>query len=96
MLYYFIENIDTNRMINKKYYDNDLLFIPSTEVSNKMTPVEKYEISKILGFKIINGCDMYLIKWKGYKDTTYEPYETLREDVPKMVKMFDRENNITH
>ena len=94
--YYFIENVNTNVQINKKYYDNDLLFIPSTEVSNKMTPVEKYEISKILGFKRIDGRDMYLIKWKGYKDTTYEPYETLREDVPKMVKMFDRENNITH
>ena len=94
--YYFISDIDTNIMISKKYYDNDLLLIPSTEVSNKMTPVEKYEISKIVSHKKMNGKDMYLIKWKGYKTPTYEPYEMLIEDVPKMVRAFDRVNNILH
>ena len=94
--YYFISDIDTNIMISKKYYDNDLLLIPSTEVSNKMTPFEKYEISKIVSHKKMNGKDMYLIKWKGYKTPTYEPYEMLIEDVPKLVRAFDRVNNILH
>ena len=51
-----------------------------------MEKVEKFEISKILDFKRKNGKDYYLMKWKGFKDTTYEPYNTLIEDAPRMIK----------
>ena len=61
-----------------------------------MERVEKFEISKILDFKRKNGKDYYLIKWKGFKDTTWEMYDTLIIDVPKMVIKYDREHNITH
>ena len=61
-----------------------------------MEKVEKFEISKILDFKRKNGKDYYLIKWKGYKDTTYEPYDILIEDVSKLILKYDREHNITH
>ena len=42
------------------------------------------------------GKDYYLIKWKGYKDTTYEPYDILIIDIPKMIIKYDREHDITH
>ena len=61
-----------------------------------MEKVEKFEISKILDFKRKNGKDYYFIKWKGFKDTTYEPYDILIIDVPKMINAYDKKHNITH
>ena len=92
--FYYISNIDDNTIIKKKYYDNDLLLIPGVE--NKMVKEQKYVISKILGHKIHKRKYMYLIKWKGYKDTTYEPYNMLIEDVPKMINAYDRIHDIIH
>ena len=61
-----------------------------------MEKVEKFEISKILDFKRKNGKDYYLIKWKGYKQPTWEMYNTLIEDVPKLISKYDKEHYITH
>ena len=93
--YYSISNINDNKIIDKKYYDNDLQYIPE-EIKNKTNKVQKYEISKILDFKRKNGKDYYLIQWKGFSQKTFEPYETLILDVPKMLKAFDKKNNIVH
>ena len=92
--YYYISSVDDNDIIKDKYYDNDLLLIPAVE--NEMKKEIKYVISKILDHKKQKNQYMYLIKWKGYKDTTWEPYDMLIEDVPKMVRAFDRVNNIIH
>ena len=32
----------------------------------------------------------YVVKWKGYKDTTIEPAAILKEDIPEMVKAFEQ------
>ena len=61
-----------------------------------MEKVEKFEISKILDFKRKNGKDYYLIKWKGYNKPTWQMYDTLIEDVPRMINKYDKENNIIH
>lgn len=93
--YYYISSIYDNKIISEKYYDNDLLLVP-INTENKIKKVEKYEISKILEFKQKNGKDMYVVKWRGYKQPTLEPYDMLVQDVPKLLHRFDRENNITH
>ena len=93
--YYYISSINNNKIIDKKYYDNDLQYIPD-KIENKVEKVEKFEISKILDFKRKNGKDYYLIKWKGFNKPSLEPYDTLIEDVPKLIKKFDKEHDITH
>ncbi len=96
---YYISRLSENSIINKKYYDNDLLLVPDVNgkaiVKNKIDEEKKYEISKLLEFKLKNGDGMYLVKWKGYKETTWEPRKLLYADVPKMIKKFDKDNDIT-
>ena len=93
--YYYISSINNNKIIDKKYYDNDLQYIPD-KIENKVEKVEKFEISKILDFKRKNGKDHYLIKWKGYKQPSLEPYDILIIDIPKMIIKYDKEHDITH
>ena len=57
--YYYISSMNSNKIIDKKYYDNDLQNIPE-KIENKVEKVEKFEISKILDFKRKNGKDYYL------------------------------------
>ena len=76
--------MNSNKIIDKKYYDNDLQNIPE-KIENKVEKVEKFEISKILDFKRKNGKDYYLIKWKGYNKPTWQIYDTLIQDVPKLI-----------
>ena len=92
--FYYVANVNDGIMIDRKYYDNDLLLIPNKNVKNKLKIIDRYEISKIVEYKIKNGVPGYLVKWKGYKDLTFEPREILLEDVPKLIKTFDKENNI--
>ena len=66
------------------------------KIENKVQKVEKFEISKILDFKRKNGKDYYLIKWKGYKQPTWEMYDTLIIDFPKMIIKYDHEHDIVH
>ena len=48
---------------------------------------EKYNVEKILNEKIVNRKKFLLIKWKGYtvKDATYEPLETIKEDLGDII-----------
>jgi hypothetical protein len=48
---------------------------------------EKYNVEKIIGKKTENKVIKLLIKWKGYpvKDATYEPLETIKEDLGDIV-----------
>ena len=87
--------MNSNKIIDKKYYDNDLQNIPE-KIENKVEKVEKFEISKILDFKRKNGKDYYLIKWKGYKQPTWEMYDILIEDVPRMINKYDKIHDIVH
>jgi transposase InsO family protein len=70
---------------------------PISGVVNVMKEPEEFEVSKILELVMINGEPHYKIKWKGYslKDATVEPRTTLLEDVPKMVRAFEKKNKLT-
>ena len=92
--FYYVASIKDNKMINQKYYDNDLLLIPNKKVKNEIKNEDRYEISKIIEFKIKNDIPGYIVKWKGYKELTFEPRKILLEDVPKLIKNFDKDNNI--
>jgi len=38
--------------------------------------------------------ESYEVKWKGTREHTIEPRSTLIEDIPKMIKTFEREHNV--
>ena len=79
---------------NKHYYNNDLQLINNIE--NKIDNDELYIVSKIIEPKIIDGEKYYLIKWKGYsnKHNTYEPRNNLMEDIPKLIKRYEKEHKV--
>ena len=46
-----------------------------------------YLISEILQTKKVKGVKMALVKWVGYKDTTWEPYANIEHDLKKLDKI---------
>lgn len=85
---------DKDEKYTKKYYNNDLLYIPAVE--NKIDEPEKYQISKIIRPIVQNKRACYIVRWKGYtaKDDTTELRKNLLEDVPKEVHKFEKEYDV--
>jgi hypothetical protein len=50
---------------------------------------EHYIVEKILEKKKVKGKIMFLIKWYGFKEKTWEPRSEIIKDVPDMVKEFE-------
>lgn len=50
-----------------------------------------YKIEKILDKKVEKGKTLYFVKWFGYEDedNTWESEETLKEDIPKLLKEYN-------
>lgn len=78
----------------KKFYNNDLLFIPSVE--HPIIQEETFEISKLIRPAVSKGVKGFIVKWKGYssKYNTFEPRDTLLEDIPKMVHKFEKQHDV--
>jgi hypothetical protein len=51
---------------------------------------EEYEVEEILDSRRFRGCIQYLVKWKNYPSeaNSWEPAQTIREDIPLLVKHF--------
>ena len=79
---------------NKNYYNNDLQLI--NNIDNKIDNNELFILSKMIESKIIDGEKYYLIKWKGYriKHNTYEPRNSLIEDIPKLIKRYEKKHKV--
>lgn len=88
-VYYLLENKG-----NKHYYNNDLLHVPAVE--NRLTQDEEYEVSKLVKPSMQDGKAGYIVKWKGYPSSqnTWESRKNLLEDVPKMVRAYEKKNKV--
>lgn len=88
-IYYNIETED-GAPISGNFNDGDLQRI--TTVENPIKSPEKFIVSKILDDRINDKGDAeLLIRWRGYKDTTWEPKESIYRDVPKLVEKYEKE-----
>ena len=87
---YFIQN--GKEKLKQKYYNNDLLYVPG--IQNKLDDPEYHIVSKIIKPLIHQKEPSFEIKWKGKREHTIEPRSTLIEDVPKMIRTFEREHNL--
>merc|ERR1712196_6300 len=43
-----------------------------------------YEVEDLLEYKHIDGKDFYLVKWKGFKETSWEPDENIGQELAKL------------
>jgi len=79
------------------YTKNQLQIIPPNEKKpdssyirgNKRRGVQKYVVEKILARKKIKNRIYYVVKWKGFDQTTEEPRSELIKDMPNMIKEFE-------
>ena len=55
---------------------------------------QKFVISKLIKPVIKDNTEYYEVQWKGYCGTTLELRDELLEDVPKMVKQYEKKNKI--
>lgn len=76
-----------------RFKEEELLKIEG-EPQNKIIKVNKFVISKLIKPVIKNNVAFYEVQWKGYKEHTIEPRETLLKDVPKMVNQFEKKNQL--
>jgi hypothetical protein len=54
--------------------------------------VKTYIVEKILDRKKENNRVMYKIKWKGFRDSTWEPRVELMKDVSKLILEYEKEH----
>ena len=78
---------------NTKYYNEDLQVVKNVE--NEHATEEYFSVSKILEASIHNGKPSYLVRFTGYRNPEYVYRDILFEDIPKDIKKFDKENNIS-
>ena len=87
---YYVE--DDDKKYTDKLYNEDLQKVDIVE--NPIKEPKVYEVSKIIEKRINKDKSIdYLVAWKGYRSIasrTWESEETLKRDVPKMLKQFNK------
>ena len=51
---------------------------------------DKWDIQKVVNYKEVNNQLQYKIKWVGYKETTWEPKENLKNAIKKVKKYYKK------
>jgi hypothetical protein len=61
-----------------------------TAWTEKPVKEEQYDVQSLRDIRTKNGIPQMKVKWHGYDQMTWEPRARLMEDVPEMVRAFDR------
>ena len=74
-----------------RYILNDVpgVSYPENELKKATEKVEKYIIQSLKSKKKIKGKVCFLVKWKNYAATTWEPRTELMKDVPEMIQEYE-------
>ena len=69
---------------------NESSILPAKKINNE----DAYEVDKIIDKKKIKNRIHYLVKWLGFgpSHNTWEPRNILLQDVPELIKEYDRDN----
>lgn len=80
--------------VKERFFVTDLLKIPGNTVVKAKE--EKFKITKLVEPKVIDGKRFFRVRWRGFRpeDDTFEPREALLEDVPKLVRAFERKRKV--
>jgi hypothetical protein len=78
--YYEVENARIGEIDPRRFYNNDLQLVSPEDAKKEASDI--YEVEKIERHRIKNGRLEYFIKWRGYKERTWEPVDNLRVSDP--------------
>jgi len=79
--------------LSKIFYNQDLQPV-IVGYGRKQVEPEKWEVSKILKPTVKQGVKSYFVKWKRQRQPTLEPRKVLLEDVPKLIRLFEKRNKV--
>lgn len=85
---YLLRNNATNEDVRKKFYANDL--IRASTVKYQVQVPDKFAITKIYKPLLYKGKKFLLIKWTTESKPTWEPYEVIKSDAPKITAKFEK------
>ena len=93
---YRLENM-AGEKIDEDFYHNDLNPINANVIIDMEVP-EMFIVQTILKDKMMTDTlgrnrKYFLVKWKGYKEATWELASVLKADVPKLVKKYEDSKN---
>ena len=60
--------------------------------NNNINDENREVVEKIVDVRKVDGKIQYLIKWKSIKEKTWEFKSNLINDIPKLIKLFDKNN----
>ena len=91
-----MDDIERNIGVKKRFYRQDLQVV--VEAKTKVKPVKRFAISALYNPRIDeDGVVWYLVAWKNYRkrtDRTYMTRDRLQIDAPKLLKAFEKRNNV--
>lgn len=93
---YRLENM-AGEKIDEDFYHNDLNPINANVIVDMEVP-DLFIVQKILKDKMMTDAlgrnrKFYLVKWKGYKEATWELASVLKADIPKIIKKYEDSKN---
>ena len=79
--------------LSDRFMEEDLQKIG--EVKNESNQEKFFKISKLVKPVIRNNKPHYEVAWVGYRgQNTVEPRESLINDIPKMIKLYEKRNGV--
>jgi hypothetical protein len=97
-LVYEVQNLLTNE--KKEVHSVRLSHFLDSDIDSNVKEYiqfhnDNYEIEEILDKRINQGVEEVLVKWKGFEpeESTWEPLEIIKEDVPHLVEIFLRSSS---
>lgn len=82
----------TGENLTNKYYNEDLQKINGVE--NEKQQPRVYNINRLIRPLVQNNQAYYEVKWKGYQETSNEPRNELLQDIPKIVRLYEKKNKV--
>ena len=95
-LYLLDGNVCKRKVDITAYTKNQLQVIPKNEKLPNPAVIrgkpKTFKVQKILDRKKINGKIFFKVSWLGYSKPTFEPRTSLIEDIPDLIKTYERDN----
>lgn len=71
---YTLFDVAAGTLIDRRFLRSDLLKVNEAELIREM-PEGTYAVEAVVGRRMIKGVPRYLVKWKGFEETSWERFQ---------------------
>ena len=65
---------------------------PTVQAGGLITDPNRYEVQSLLDRRKVGRSIEYKVKWRNYKETTWEKRTQLIKDIPQLIEKYDKKN----